>query len=157
VPNLPPGASIPGTVTDPNKFPQWGLRTSDGKTIEAKNGAEKITDITQGYTTWFSTQQAAQSFNATQHGFASGQVPGISGLAAIGDFFARLTQANTWIRVGEFVAGGLILYVGLKALVSPPGQQVATRTAKQTVRTIAERATPAGRAERVARSAVRRK
>jgi hypothetical protein len=157
MPNLPPGTTIPGAVTDPNKFPQWGLRTSDGKIVEAKNNAEKVSDITQGYVTWFTSRQAASGFNATQHGFASGQVPGISGLAAIGDFFARLTEASTWIRVGEFVAGALILYIGLKAIVAPEGQRVASRTAKQTVRKIAEKATPAGRAEHVARRTVGRK
>lgn len=41
----------------------------------------------------------------------------LTGLAAIGDFFQRLTQPSTWIRVGEFVGGGLLLYIGGTALV----------------------------------------
>jgi hypothetical protein len=49
---------------------------------------------------------------------AAEQAGPFTGIAAIGDFFQRLTQANTWIRVGEFAAGGMLLYVGLKALTS---------------------------------------
>jgi hypothetical protein len=59
-------------------------------------------------------------------------VPALSGLNAIGDFFARLTEASTWIRVGEVVAGGLLLYVGVKALVTPAGANVGKRTVKDT-------------------------
>lgn len=39
----------------------------------------------------------------------------LSGVNAIGDFFNRLTQPNTWVRVGEVVAGVLLLYLGLSA------------------------------------------
>lgn len=39
----------------------------------------------------------------------------LGGVQAIGDFFNRLTQANTWIRVGEALAGLLLLYLGLNA------------------------------------------
>ena len=39
----------------------------------------------------------------------------LGGINAIGDFFNRLTQANTWIRVGEVVAGLLLVYLGLSA------------------------------------------
>jgi hypothetical protein len=39
----------------------------------------------------------------------------LGGIQAIGDFFNRLTQANTWIRVGEVLAGLLLLYLGLNA------------------------------------------
>jgi hypothetical protein len=38
------------------------------------------------------------------------------GIDAIGGFFNRLTEPNTWLRVGEFAIGGIILYVGLKAM-----------------------------------------
>lgn len=39
----------------------------------------------------------------------------LGGIAAVGDFFNRLTQPNTWLRVGEFAAGGLLIYLGLSA------------------------------------------
>jgi hypothetical protein len=41
-----------------------------------------------------------------------------SGLAAIGDFFSRLTKANTWIRVAEVVLGAGLIIVGLAHLAS---------------------------------------
>lgn len=37
----------------------------------------------------------------------------LTGLAAIGDFFSRLTEADTWIRVGKVLAGGVLLIIGL--------------------------------------------
>lgn len=37
----------------------------------------------------------------------------LSGLASVGDFFSRLGQANTWIRVGEVVLGLVLLAVGV--------------------------------------------
>lgn len=37
----------------------------------------------------------------------------LTGLAAIGDFFQRLTQGSTWIRVGEVVLGLILLAAGL--------------------------------------------
>lgn len=42
----------------------------------------------------------------------------LTGLAAIGDFFSRLTQANTWIRVAEVVLGLGLIVVGLAHLAS---------------------------------------
>jgi hypothetical protein len=37
----------------------------------------------------------------------------LSGLAAIGDFFGRLSEGNTWIRVGKVAVGGALLMIGL--------------------------------------------
>lgn len=48
-----------------------------------------------------------------------GKVPGVqalSGLDAIGGFFSRLSEASTWIRIGEVLAGGIVLFIGVKAL-----------------------------------------
>jgi hypothetical protein len=66
----------------------------------------------------------------TAEGAASG-VANLGGLAAIGDFFNRLTQGNTWLRVGEVVVGVLILYIGLKATTAqtPVGNAVKSATA----------------------------
>lgn len=41
-----------------------------------------------------------------------------SGLAAIGDFFSRLTQASTWIRVAEVLLGLALITVGLAHIAS---------------------------------------
>src|SRR5215469_7410918 len=39
-----------------------------------------------------------------------------TGLAAIGDFFARLTEGNTWIRIGEALLGIVLMAVGVARL-----------------------------------------
>lgn len=55
----------------------------------------------------------------------------LTGVNAIGDFFQRLTQPSTWIRVGEFVAGGLLLYIGgSAALRGTAAGETVKRTAK---------------------------
>jgi hypothetical protein len=62
-------------------------------------------------------------------GSAAGSAIGnLTGVNAIGDFFARLTEPNTWVRVGEVLAGVLLVYLGLSASVR--GTEAA-RTAKQ--------------------------
>lgn len=71
----------------------------------------------------------------------------LSGIAAIGDFFQRLTQPATWTRVGEVALGGILVYAGIRALthgstaagagarssVTRPVKKVARRTAKVVV------------------------
>lgn len=46
---------------------------------------------------------------------------GLSGVAAIGDFFQRLTQENTWIRVGEVTLGILLIISGIMKLSGAGG------------------------------------
>ena len=63
---------------------------------------------------------------AAQTNFAAG-VPGATGLAAIGDFFARLAQGATWLRVAEVILGGALIIIALAKLASgtPVGQAAA--------------------------------
>ena len=42
----------------------------------------------------------------------------LSGLAAIGDFFGRLTEASLWIRVAEVILGLGLITVGLAHLAA---------------------------------------
>jgi hypothetical protein len=93
---------------------------------------------------------ASQSKSPVQNVGGAIEAP-LSGIAAVGDFFQRLTQKATWERVGEFAAGAIILYIGLKAIVTPAGQNVGTRTVKHTVSSVAGKAIPAGRAVSTAR------
>lgn len=52
----------------------------------------------------------------------------LSGLKAIGDFFSRLTQANTWIRVGEVLLGVILLAVGMARITG--AQNIVSSTVK---------------------------
>jgi hypothetical protein len=87
----------------------------------------------------------------------------LGGIQAIGDFFNRLTQPNTWIRVGEVLGGLLLVYMGLRASFSGTEAEKAVNTVTQPVKkgvSAAASITPAGRAlktERRARKIVRRR
>lgn len=100
----------------------------------------------------FATKQLAQDY--ATHGIgakagkpardvanaAVGAAQNIGGLAAVGDFFNRLTQGNTWLRVGEVAAGLILLYMGLNAAFRNTAAgnvvQSATRNAKRTAEVI---------------------
>jgi hypothetical protein len=53
----------------------------------------------------------------------------LQGLAAIGDFFQRLGQANTWVRAGEVVAGLILVAIGLNSMLKGKPLQFVTKTA----------------------------
>jgi hypothetical protein len=58
----------------------------------------------------------AQVPQAAAGGSAAGGAAGdaaASGINAIGDFFNRLSQANTWLRVVKVVVGGALLLEGI--------------------------------------------
>jgi hypothetical protein len=60
----------------------------------------------------------------------TGSATGLSGLASIGDFFGRLTQGSTWIRVLEMVLGVGLVLVGLAhAAGGTPAGRAAKRIA----------------------------
>lgn len=80
---------------------------------------------------------------------------GLDWLKYIADFFHRLTEPQTWVRVGEFAVGGMLIYVGIKAAVTPGGVPAASRNVRQTGRGVGntvkrtyQAVTPTGRATR---------
>lgn len=74
---------------------------------------------------------------------AGSKIANIGGVQAIGDFFNRLTQANTWIRVGEVAAGLLLLYLGLNAAMKGTTAGNAVRSGTQTVKNTGRKAVEA--------------
>ena len=63
---------------------------------------------------------------------ASPSIPNpLTGVSAIGDLANRLTQANTWVRVGEFIAGMVLVVIALNAITKGPVKSAATSTAKK--------------------------
>jgi hypothetical protein len=91
--------------------------------------------------TWAQAKGAAAGLAATAPtvpGAPAGGGDGITnplgGIAAIGDFFNRLTQPNTWIRVGEVVAGLLLVYLGLNAVMRDTSAGNAIQHAKETAK-----------------------
>jgi hypothetical protein len=110
------------------------------------------------------------SAGLTQTGETLGQVPGAAAQGAenavqsltpisnpldyledIGNLFDKLSDPKLWLRVGEFIAGGLLLYVGLKSAL-PGAAATTTRAAKKSagigsaVKKVTEKVTPTGRA-----------
>jgi hypothetical protein len=82
-------------------------------------GAEAQKLQGQGYQ-MFATKAQAQSGAAAVNKQTSPTSPGnpLSGLAAIGDFFGRLGQANTWIRIGEVALGLLLVAIGVAKMTN---------------------------------------
>jgi len=54
---------------------------------------------------------------------------GLGGLAAIGDFFGRLTEAVTWLRAAKILAGGALLIIGI-AHITGAGNALASTARK---------------------------
>lgn len=98
-------------------FPEWGFNQA-GKVIEVRNEQAKLQAMNQGYLDWFSTKAEAQNaFKGMQGELGTGAIPSpLSGVNAIGDLASRLTEGNTWVRVAEFIAGSILLYVAVKAM-----------------------------------------
>jgi hypothetical protein len=98
-------------------------------------------NVSGGFATKLQAQAAANKYarNPDQAGGvdAPGVAPSInapnpiSGLAAIGDLANKLTQPQLWIRVGEFLAGGVLLVIGLNALTKGPVRSATASTAKK--------------------------
>jgi hypothetical protein len=60
-----------------------------------------------------------------------------SGVEKMYDFFGALDQSATWLRVGEFVIGGIVMAIALKSMF-PSQVQAVTGAAKSTVKRTAE-------------------
>ena len=108
-------------------FPEWftGPPVVGGpnqyQVVEAANQAQAAKLVSEGYKGPYATKALAQASanqqtaNATSTEFTlpGPSLPSLPGLPQIGDFFASLGKANTWIRVGKVLVGGLLLIVGL--------------------------------------------
>lgn len=75
-----------------------------------------------------STPSATAGMNTSAIG--QGQ-QAIGGSAGVADFLSRLTQANTWLRIAEVVAGGILVIVAVNAaLKSSPTANAAVNTTR---------------------------
>lgn len=106
----------------------------------SRYGAAPPVGNANGYSNRLLATAAAAKYNANPQLSAgpplapnAAKVPGLgnltnplAGVNAIGDFFNRLTQPNTWVRVGEVGAGVLLIYLGLSATMrnTEVGRQV---------------------------------
>lgn len=144
---MAPAAASQGTPLNPVK-PAGTIIINVDKGSPEDTAIANLQNVTIGGQSFkrfegpFATQQQAQKasppaglqFIGTTVGIigtaaatsAGGGLPGtslgnpLSGIQAVGDFFARLTDLNTWIRVGEFVLGALLLIAGALRLSGAP-------------------------------------
>lgn len=65
------------------------------------------------YPTKAAAQAAADTTNSANTPSTGPSSNPLAGLAAIGEFFGNLANANTWVRVGEAVLGLILLAVGV--------------------------------------------
>jgi len=96
---------------------QWTPRQSAAKPNASAMGP---------YSTQAAAKTAADQQNAGQAGLnkaagAAAGIPGLGGLASIGQFFDRLTEGSLWIRVGEVVLGVALIIVGTAKLFGNTG------------------------------------
>lgn len=77
---------------------------------QAQSAIGNYQQATAGTPAGNATQAAKNTYHAAQ---AAASANPLSGLAAIGDFFSRLSQANTWLRIGEGLLGIILIAVGL--------------------------------------------
>lgn len=98
-------------ASESKKHPGTSLGTFEITFFDLAVAASLAKGITAAVTgTATATAEAGQ---ATAAGFSE-----FSGLAAIGDFFSRLTQASTWIRVAEVLLGAGLIIVAIAKLAS---------------------------------------
>jgi hypothetical protein len=127
----------------------------------------------------FATQAQAQNWIAVNSGtFGSGKtniappadtpvtagIPGpgnpLTPLTDIGDFFHRLTEPSTYIRIGEVAVGALLVYAGVRAMTTynpvTAGVRKGVKAPTTATKKVAKKAvtlTPAGRAAKAAKLA----
>jgi hypothetical protein len=93
-----------------------------------------------GFSNKLTAQAAANKYNANPGQAGGVNAPNpltpnsllgsnpLTGVNAIGDFFTRLSDPHTWVRVGEFVAGGLLLFIGGSAVLRGTPASQATKS-----------------------------
>jgi len=81
-------------------------------------------------------------------------------LADIGDFFHRISEPNTWVRIGEVALGAILVYAGVRAMSTynpvAAGVRKGVKAPVSGTKKVAKKAatlTPAGRAAKAAKLA----
>jgi hypothetical protein len=71
------------------------------------------------------TSNAQANANASQ--YVAKQIPGGAAVVSVSDFLGRLTQASTWLRIGEGILGIVLIAVGVARMTN--AVSVATKIA----------------------------
>lgn len=116
----PAGGSNGGPFGIPPGGP-WFVNPVTGTIQRQSNPALAIGLVTAGWI-GFATQADAKNYASNNPiGQAKGAVGSAvsgatSGISAVGDFFNKLSEANTWLRVAEALLGVVLIAVALGKL-----------------------------------------
>jgi hypothetical protein len=146
-------APVPGAAGPHSGYPQWSFNTLTKIVSKVDNPTAKAIAITVSFPSkliFFISQSAADAYMKNQGGgadiskttinAAGNATTGIPNALA-GGGIGSLFQSAIWERVAEAGVGLLLLYIGLKAVVTPQGagsiaQQSVRQTVKHTTRLI---------------------
>jgi hypothetical protein len=106
------------------------------------------------YDTYAEANTVAQDFNKNPASPAQNAADAI-GLGGTTGLANKLQEPNLWVRVGEFLIGGMILYLGIKGLSAPAGQAVAAPV-KGAARSLNNRAVAKSTTKKTVKKAVER-
>lgn len=105
----------------------WHELNISGSATKAQAQAEAVKEFPKGTAPTTSVKTGVSNAVSQE---ATGSATGLAGLASIGDFFGRLTEANTWIRVLELILGVGLVIVGMAhAAGGTPAGRAAKRVA----------------------------
>jgi hypothetical protein len=106
------------------------------------------------FATYADADSVAQGFNKNPKSPAQNAANAI-GLGGTTGLANKLQEPNLWVRVGEFLIGGMILYLGIKGLSAPAGQAVAAPV-KGAARSLNNRAVAKSTTKKTVKKAVER-
>lgn len=116
-----------------------GPQATNYRVVSTTGGTRPPNAVAGPFTTqqqavqWQTGANTAGNSPGSAIGGIGSSIANSTGIGAIGDLAHRLTESSTWIRVGEFIAGGLLLYVGAKAFFPTTVNNINT-VAKGTVK-----------------------
>lgn len=117
---MPPSVSwwVVNDVTRPGgpRGPQQTNYVVKEAAVRPVNTVAGPFDTKQDAENWQSSANTAGNSPGSVAGGVGDAVANATGINAIGNFFSALTEPHTWLRAVEVGVGGMIAYVGLKAM-----------------------------------------
>lgn len=78
---------------------------------------------------WQTGANTAGNSPGSAIGGAADAAANATGLGSVGDFLSRLSNSNTWVRLGEVVIGLILVAIGLNSMLKGKPLQIVTGAA----------------------------